>query len=316
MSNPVQPIWPTAGAPTTGIVPSPTLIDNCNYYVRRLIFQYADKPNAQRLIAILAKQALCDDLPDQLQTAFDLDTAVGPQLDVLGKYIGASRVQGAAISPGYFSLWDGTSTLDLTKYKGTWDPASDTPTIPAAAAGNAGWWYVASDSGSSSSPIVEDWVCGDVLVSNGTVWSRDTNDCGNGLTDGTDLSINANPVFYGYGQSSGQVNALTDASYRVVLKLKSITNTSDGTLASIMSILNAIFPGQISLVDNQDMTLTYSVASTVPLPASILAKFLPRPMGVGITVVIVTPTPAPGGFIITEGGDVITTEGGAPITLE
>lgn len=283
------PIWPTAGAPTTGIQPSANLINLCNYYVQRLIFQYATQPNAQRLIALLAKIGQLDDLASQLSTAFDLDTAIGVQLDILGKYIGVSRVQGTPISPGYFSLWDSTSSLNVAKYKGTWDPASDTPTLPAAAAGNNGWWYVASANGASTSPIVANFTCGDIIVSNGSAWSQDTVDCGNGLTDATNPATNANAVFYGYGQSREAINSLTDPQYRTVLTLQSIVNTSPGTLSSIMDLLFLLFPGQILLVDNQDMTLTYYVSSALTLSPSVLASFLPKPMGVGITVIVLTP---------------------------
>ena len=288
---PAQPIWPTAGAPTTGTQPSANLIALCDYYIERLIFQYATQPNAQRLIAILAKEGLADDLATLLSEAFDLDTAVGVQLDILGKYIGVSRTQGTPISPGYFSLWDYASARNVSLYRGTWDPASDTPSLPAAASGNNGWWFVASATGSSTSPIVANFTCGDVIWSNGTIWQQDTTDCGNGLTDYTNRAVNANGVFYGYGQVSYSINSLTDPAFRTALILQSIVNTSDGTLPSIMSLLNSLFPEQILLVDNQNMTLTYYVSSALSLSASVLSSILPKPMGVGITVVIVTPAP-------------------------
>lgn len=61
-----------------------------NYYVGRLIYQY-QQPNAQQTVAIFAKQLLVDGLPWTLQDAFDLNTATGAQLDVLGKYVGLPR---------------------------------------------------------------------------------------------------------------------------------------------------------------------------------------------------------------------------------
>jgi hypothetical protein len=286
---PVQPIWPTAGAPTTGTIPSDNLLNLANYYVARLIFQYATQPNAQRLVALLVKQGLMDDLATQLSNAFDLYTAVGVQLDTLGKYIGASRTQGTAISPGYFSLWDSTSALNPALYQGTWNPATDAPTIPAAGAGNTGWWYVASANGTSTSPIGATFTVGDVIKSNGSAWSQDTTDCGNGLTDSTNQATNQNATFYGYGQTNYSINSLTDAAFRVALILRSIVNTSDGTLSSIMTLLNTLFPGQILLVDNQNMTLTYYVSSALSLTGASLASLLPKPMGVGITVTVVTP---------------------------
>ena len=308
-----QPIWPTAGAPTSGNAPSSNLIALCNYYVQRLIFQYSDKPNAQRLIAILAKQGLLNDLASELLTAFNLDSAVGPQLDVVGKYIGASRIQGSATSPGYFSLWDSTSALDPTKYQGTWDPTTNTPPLPPAAAGNNGWWYAASAAGLSTAPIAATFVLGDVIVSNGTNWSQDQTDSANGLTDSNSSATNAFATFYGYGQATVQINSLADPAYRIVLQLKSIINTSDGTLYGINKLLSTLFPGKIFVVDNQNMTLTYYVSSVITLSAAVLALFLPRPMGVGITVIIFNPAQ---GEIDTETGLPILTEGGLPITTE
>ena len=63
------------------------------YYLGRLIYQY-QQPNANDTVSILVKQILADGLPWALQDAFDLNTAVGPQLDILGKYIGVSRLIG------------------------------------------------------------------------------------------------------------------------------------------------------------------------------------------------------------------------------
>ena len=312
----LTPAWPIAGAPTTGTPPTDNLIEQVNFYVERLIFQYATKPNAQRLIALLGKVALMDDLTTQLLDAFNLDTAVGPQLDVLGKYIGVSRNVGTPILPGLFSLWTYASALNPALYKGTWNPATNIPNLPSAGGGNTGWWYVASVAGTSTTPLAATFKCGDIVKSNGSVWSLDTADCGNGLTTYSYLTVNANGIFYGYAYASQQINSLSDASYRVLLKLKSITNINDGTLYSISLLLASLFPGQITITDNQNMTLTYSVISTLPLPISVLSMFLPKPMGVGISVVIVTPTPTPATDIETEVGVVITTEGVSPLVTE
>lgn len=61
------------------------------YYSNLLIAQYRDKPNAYATIKALVGMAIMDALPVNLQDAFDLDTAVGAQLDILGKYQGIDR---------------------------------------------------------------------------------------------------------------------------------------------------------------------------------------------------------------------------------
>lgn len=62
-----------------------------NYYVNLLIIQYINKPRAREHIEVLARAAIMDLLPLEVRDGFDIDTAVGVQLDVIGQYIGLSR---------------------------------------------------------------------------------------------------------------------------------------------------------------------------------------------------------------------------------
>ena len=62
-----------------------------NYYVDWLILQYRMKPKARKTIAAFAREVVADLLHLRLVEAFDLDTASGAQLDILGKYIGLAR---------------------------------------------------------------------------------------------------------------------------------------------------------------------------------------------------------------------------------
>lgn len=291
------------------------LLTLTQYYSDLLAYEYRGRSRASQQVKLLTKQALGDLLADLIQNAFNIDTEVGVQLDVIGKYVGVPRNIGSVLPKPYFGLWTYTSLLDPTKYQGTWNPNTDTPTIPAAAGGNAGNWYVVYASGSSTAPIADSWIAGDVIYSDGANWVHSTADNGNGLTDYTNLSINANGIFYSYNYATGQNSNLTDEQYRTVIKLKILLNSNDGTLATIMQYLWTFFGPSISLIDNQDMTMAYAVYSTVPLSKELLEVYLPRPMGVGITVTIITPpTPGGGARITTEGGSEITTEGGDHIT--
>lgn len=65
--------------------------DFIKYYVDLLIMQYRDKAKAVQHVTTLVKAALIDLMPSILQNSFDVETAQGPQLDMLGKYIGISR---------------------------------------------------------------------------------------------------------------------------------------------------------------------------------------------------------------------------------
>jgi hypothetical protein len=88
------------------------------------------------------------------------------------------------ISNGYPSL-DGSgkiptvqlpdSVVGASQYQGTWDAATNTPTIPAAALGNKGWYYSVSVAGTTSIDGINSWAVGDQIISNGTVWQKIVN---------------------------------------------------------------------------------------------------------------------------------------------
>lgn len=62
-----------------------------DYYANLLILQYAKAPRAYATIQALVKPVIMDQLPVAVQNAFGVDTAVGKQLDVIGKYMGVTR---------------------------------------------------------------------------------------------------------------------------------------------------------------------------------------------------------------------------------
>lgn len=82
---------------------------NIAFYVNRLLYQY-QKTKAQDTIAILVRQELADELPAQIRDAFNVQTAIGHQLDVLGKYVGLPRTIGDPAPLEYFGFvdYDGT----------------------------------------------------------------------------------------------------------------------------------------------------------------------------------------------------------------
>ena len=62
-----------------------------DYYANLLIVQYHDKPKAIATVKALIKQSFNSDILSQIQESFNIDTALGKQLDILGKYIGINR---------------------------------------------------------------------------------------------------------------------------------------------------------------------------------------------------------------------------------
>lgn len=61
------------------------------YYVNLLAIQYKILPNAQGTIQALSTQVVADQIYQQVLNGFDLETAVGKQLEILGRYVGAPR---------------------------------------------------------------------------------------------------------------------------------------------------------------------------------------------------------------------------------
>jgi len=61
------------------------------YYANLLIIQYHDKPKARATIKGSVEPIIMNQIPLAVQDAFDLETAVGVQLDVVGKYAGVTR---------------------------------------------------------------------------------------------------------------------------------------------------------------------------------------------------------------------------------
>lgn len=288
-----------------------------DYYSSLLAYQYRGLPNADRQVKLWSSQMVGENLAESLLDCFDIDLAVGPQLDFLGKYVGVARNIGAPEIRPYFGLWAYAETVLLqANYQGTWNPTTNDPALTSSTTGR---WWVASNAGTSTSPVAATFACGDVLYcSGGSTFIKYTTltPNGNGLTSYESPAINANGIFYRYDFSTGQNTDLTDEQYRTVIKLKIVLNSSDGTLANIMAYLQEFFAGQIFLVDTKDMNLAYTVLSTVALSPELLSIYLPRPMGVGISVTIISPIPGGGETLTTESGDTLITEDGLTLVTE
>lgn len=77
------------------------------YYSNLLISQYAGQPNAVAQIQAFAGALVLGQVFTAVQNAYQLGTAEGAQLDILGKYIGASRNG---------NTFQGPTTLDDSDY--------------------------------------------------------------------------------------------------------------------------------------------------------------------------------------------------------
>lgn len=76
------------------------------YYVKLLIIQYAGRPKAQATIRAFAKALMADGVMFAVRDAYNIETAVGVQLDVIGKYVGIDRFYNITAPEGYFRTPD------------------------------------------------------------------------------------------------------------------------------------------------------------------------------------------------------------------
>ena len=75
-----------------------------DYYKNLLIIQYHEKPKAQATIEALVRVILADGILLDIDNAFNLDTAVGVQLDTIGKYVGIDRFYNVTDPVDYFAV--------------------------------------------------------------------------------------------------------------------------------------------------------------------------------------------------------------------
>lgn len=70
-----------------------------DYYANLLILQYLQEPKAYAHIQTLVTPVIMNQLPVAVQNAYAIPTAQGVQLDILGKYVGASRIGNTFAGP-------------------------------------------------------------------------------------------------------------------------------------------------------------------------------------------------------------------------
>ena len=177
-------------------------------YTTLITSEHASKPKFVALVSLLT-QAIDSNtqLVNSFQTLFDVDTAVGQQLDYTGQWIGITRNVYPSISSAFFSL--DTANLGLDQ----------------------GYWQ--------------------------------------GILD------------------VGGFTVLPDEAYRQILYAKIAINTWDGTTNSALKILQNALPGvYVSILDNQNMSITISISGTLDALQKQLIEqgyFTARPAGVAVT---------------------------------
>lgn len=79
--------------------------DLTTYYINLLIIQYFTKFRARQTVGSFVKESVADHIEEAVRDGFNLDTAVGAQLDTLAAYRGAQRtVFGLNLTRQYFHM--------------------------------------------------------------------------------------------------------------------------------------------------------------------------------------------------------------------
>lgn len=191
------------------------------YYTNLLIIQYNKQPKAAATIALFISQLIADGIYFDVKAGYNLDTAVGHQLDVLGKYIGVSRFFGAMMFTDYFAF-------DL------YDPEPET-------------------------------------------YNESIGFC--------DYSDMAKPgLWMTYDDIVNTTYSLSDADYKLLLKLKILQNNCNHSNQQIDDGIFEIFGDLLIPQDNYNMTMNYIVDPSIADLINIAYNkgVLPQPMGVKI----------------------------------
>jgi hypothetical protein len=121
----------------------------------------------------------------------------------------------------------------------------------------------------------------------GVYFSWDSED----LAEGWDAG-----VWQGTGQAGAGLNVLPDDSYRALIRARIAANHWDGTVEGAYSAWATAYSASSYLLiqDNQDMTMTLGIGSSVPVNsvtrALIFGGYIPlKPAGVGVDYYIAPP---------------------------
>lgn len=100
--------------------------------------------------------------------------------------------------------------LGAITYQGIWNATTNSPVIPAAAAGNKGHYYVVSVAGTSDVGGITSWEVGDWFVSNGAAWQKVDN------SEPFNLDVNGLIPWANLPKGNAGINTQAD-SYSLVL---------------------------------------------------------------------------------------------------
>lgn len=258
-----------------------------DYYANLLVLQYLGQPNAYATIQNVVTGPVMDQIPTQVQNAFNLNavqqTMNFSDVPASGNF---SIVYNGLVSNAIY--WD----YDLTAIQATMNALLGFGVVTVT--GDLFSQSLVFTFNSPASPLILSTSL-NTLANALSVPITITVDPG--LAIGVQLDTigkYAGVTRTGFG-STGPVT-LDDSDFLQLIRLAIITNNSGSSLYDIDNLLNTYFPGEILVFDKSPiapMYMQYLVSSSIGsqglIELFISEGLLPRPMGVGITV-IVAPT--------------------------
>ena len=101
-------------------------------YIDLITTEHSNKPKFVDAVTAITKPLVdLENVITSMPEAYDVDVALGVQLDAVGKWVGASRQVSVPIDGIYFA-WDDTADTgwDMGAWKGPFDPDSGLTTLP------------------------------------------------------------------------------------------------------------------------------------------------------------------------------------------
>jgi hypothetical protein len=211
-----------------------------------------------------------------------------PNTDITGLGTASTKDAGAAL--GVATLDAGgkvpvselpAAVLGALSYQGTWDAATNTPTLTSSV-GTKGYYYVVSVAGNTNLNGITDWLVGDWAVYNGSIWQKVDNtetvtsvngQTGavtitlTGLGGGTIATQNANAVAITGGSINGTTIGATTASTGAFTTATASTSVTtpivQATNSGGLALRNSAGTTQISMGGGGGDNVSINVATNI-----------------------------------------------------
>jgi hypothetical protein len=204
-------------------------------------------------------QAALDAIDADMQQALLAALSAAPQSALAGLIAASEKgaINGVApldtagrVSEQYLPA----SVIGAPQFIDVWTPATNTPTIAAAATGNRGNYYLVGTAGTSTAPIAQAWGVGDYIISTGTAWKRIPAITGVSSVAGRTGAVTLSTADISNSSASSRaVMAAADyAAIRTLLSLGSAALLAAGTATGNVPVLAA--PNKLGALDGGNLT--------------------------------------------------------------